>query len=149
MIKIRTRHKSLPFYLLGLGVAGFMLALAGFGLTSIVILLGLVFLLFRYATTPLSLFIARARYSIRLKFEIAIADISALFLFVSLFSFGAMDFMHKELHDIQELGTTQPFAVLRAGDDLENTHHSLLFKLTPILSVLSVLLAAVLGAAMA
>ena len=148
-IRIRTRHKSLLFYLLGLGVAWFMLALVGFGLTSIVILLGLVLLLIRYATTPLSLFIARARYSIRLKFEIAIAVISTLFLFVSLFSFGAMDFMHAELHDIQELGITQPFAVLRAVDDLEDTQHSLLFKLTPILSMVSVLLAAVLGAAMA
>ena len=148
-IRIRTRHKSLLFYLLGLGVAWFMLALAGFGFTSIVILLGLVLLFIRYATTPLSLFIARARYSIRLKFEIAIAVISTLFLFVSLFSFGAMDFMHEELHDIQELGITQPFAVLRAVNDLEDTQHSLLFKLTPILSVLSVLLAAVLGAAMA
>ena len=148
-IKIRTRHKSLLFYLLGLGVAGFMLALVGFGLTSIVILLGLVLLLLRYATKPLALFIARAGYSIRFKFEIAIAVISVLFLLVSLFSFGAMDFMHEELHDIQELGITQPFAVLQAVDDLENTQHSLLFELTPILSVASVLLAAVLGAAMA
>ena len=148
-ITIRAPQKSSLFFLLGLAVTGLMLVISGFGLVSIVVLLWLMFLLLRYATTPLSLFIARARYGIRLKFEIAVSVIGAMFLFVTLFSFGAMDFMHEELHDIQELAVTQPSLALQAVDDLEDTQHSFLFSATPFLSIMSVLLAGVLGAAMA
>ena len=148
-VTIRVPQKSSLFYLLGLAVTGLMLVISGFGLVSIAIILCLVFLLLRYATTPLSLFIARARYSIRLKFEIAVSVIGALFLFVTLFSFGAMDFMHKELHDIQELAAIQPSLALQAVNDLEDTQHGFLFSVTPFLSIMSVLLAGVLGAAMA
>jgi HAMP domain-containing protein len=135
--------------LVGLGVAGLMLASSGFGLMSVALLLGLTYLLLRFATTPLSLFIARIGCSIRWKFEIAIAGIAALLLAVGLISFGAMDFMHQGLHEIQELGSAQPLEALRAVDELEDTQHGPLFTLMPVFSVLGVIVAATLGAAMA
>ncbi len=137
------------FLFVGLGVAGTMLTLSGFGPIVVIALLGLTYLLLRFATEPLSLFIARIGYGIRWKFEIAIAVIAALVLVVGLISFGAMDFMHGGLHDIQALGPTQPLAVLRAVDDLEDTQHGPLFSLVPVFSVLGVIVAATLGAAMA
>ena len=126
-----------------------MLASSGFGLIAVTLLLGLTYLLLRFATGPLSLFIARIGYSIRWKFEIAIAVIAALVLAVGLISFDAMDFMHQGLHDIQELGPGQPLAALRAVDELGDTQHGPLFSLMPVFSVLGVIAAATLGAAMA
>lgn len=137
------------FLFVGLGVAGTMLTLSGFGPMAVIVLLGLTYLLLRFATEPLSLFIARIGYSIRWKFEIAIAVIAALVLAVGLISFGAMDFMHQGLHDIQDLGQNQPLAILSAVDELEDTQHGPLFSLMPVLSVLGVIAAATLGAAMA
>ena len=137
------------FLFVGLGAAGLMLTLSGFGFIVVIALLGLTYVLLRFATKPLSLFIARIDHSIRWKFEIAIAVIAALVLAVGLISFGAMDFMHKGLHDIQALGPSQPLAVLRAVDDLEDTQHGPLFSLVPVFSVLGVIVAATLGAAMA
>ena len=137
------------FLFVGLGIAGLMLTLSGFGLIVVIALLGLTYLLLRFATEPLSLFIARIGYSIRWKFEIAIAVIATLVLAVGLISFGAMDFMHQGLHDIQDLGPNQPLAILRAVDDLEDTQHGPLFSLMPVFSVLGVIVAATLGAAMA
>ena len=137
------------FLFVGLGVAGLMLASSGFGLMALTLLLGLTYLLLRFATGPLSLFIARIGCSIRWKFEIAIAVIAALVLAVGLISFGAMDFMHQGLHDIQDLAPNQPLAILRAVDDLEDTQHGPLFSLMPVFSVLGVIVAATLGAAMA
>ncbi len=137
------------FLFVGLGVAGLMLAWSGFGPLVVIVLLGLTYLLLRFATEPLSLFIARIGYSIRWKFEIAIAVIATLVLAVGLISFGAMDFMHQGLHDIQDLGPNQPLAILRAVDDLEDSQHGPLFSLMPVFSVLGVIAAATLGAAMA
>lgn len=137
------------FLFVGLGVAGLMLASSGFGLIAVTVLLGLTYLLLQFATGPLSLFIARIGWSIRWKFEIAIAVIAALVLAVGLISFGAMDFMHQGLHDIQELGPNEPLAILRSVDELEDTQHGPLFTLMPVFSVLGVIVAATLGAAMA
>ena len=137
------------FLFVGLGAAGLMMLASGFGPLSVVLLLGLTYLLLRFATAPLSLLIARVGYSIRLKFEIAIGLIAALVLAVGLISFGAMDFMHQGLHDIQDMGASQPIDVLRAVDELEDTQHGPLFKLMPVFSVLGVIVAATLGAAMA
>jgi len=103
----------------------------------------------RFAARRLSGFIARLGFSIRWKFEIAITVIAALSLCTALISFGAMNFMHSELHEIQELEETQASEVLQAVNALEDTQHGLLFSLTPILGVLGVVLGATLGAAMA
>ncbi len=134
---------------LSLGVAGLLLAKAGFGPLSALLLLGLLCLLLRFATRPLARIIARTACSIRWKFEIAIAIIAMVSLFTGLISVGAMKSMHNELHEIQELGASRPNEVLPAVDKLEDTQHGLLFTLTPILSMLGVILGATLGAAIA
>ena len=129
--------------------AGFLLAKAGFGIISVILLLGVLCLLLRFATRPLARFIARLACSIRWKFEIAIAIIASVSLFTGLISVGAMSTMHSELHEIQELGSSRPTDVLHAVNELEDTQHGLLFTLTPILSMLGVILGATLGAAIA
>ena len=134
---------------LSLGLAWLMLTLSNFGITSAIFILVLTYLLLRFGTMPLARIIARTGYSIRWKFEMAIVAIAVLFLSVSLISFGSMDFMHGKLHEIQELGATQPLEVLSAVAELEDTNHGLLFSLIPILGMLGVVLAAAVGTAMA
>ena len=134
---------------LGLGLAWLMLTLSNFGITSAIFILVLTYLLLRFGTMPLAKVIARIGYSIRWKFEMAIIAIAVLFLSVSLISFGSMEFMHDQLHEIQVLGSTQPSAVLPAVNELEDTNHGLLFSMIPILGMLGVDLAAAVGAAMA
>ncbi len=146
--RIRLRGDQLIFPL-SLGAAGLLLAKAGFSIVSVVLLLGVLCLLLRFATKPLARFIARLACSIRWKFEIAIAIIATVSLFTGLISVGAMSSMHTELHEIQELGASRPAEVLHAVDELEDTQHGLLFTLTPILSMLGVILGATLGAAIA
>ena len=137
------------FLLVGLGVAGLMMLASGFGPLRVMLLLGLTYVLLRFATAPLSLLIARVGYSVRLKFEVAIGLVAALVLAVGLISFGAMDFMHQGLHDIQDIDPNHPFEVLSAVGELEDTQHGPLFTLMPVFSVLGVIVAATLGAAMA
>ncbi len=146
--RIRIGRNQLIFAL-SFGVAALLLAMAGFGILSTMLLLGLLCLLLRFATRPLAQFIARIACSIRWKFEIAIAIIAMVSLFTGLISLGEMSSMHNELHEIQELGESRPTEVLHAVNQLEDTQHGLLFTLTPILSMLGVILGATLGAAMA
>lgn len=146
--QIRLRGNQLIFPL-SLGGAGLLLAKVGFGVISVIFLLGFLCLLLRFATKPLARFIARLACSIRWKFEIAIALIATVSLFTGLISVGAMSSMHTELHEIQELGASRPADVLHAVDELEDTQHGLLFTLTPTLSMLGVILGATLGAAIA
>ncbi len=145
---MRIRQNQL-FLFVGLGAAGLLMLASGFDPLQVLFMLGLTYLLLRFATAPVSLLIARIGYSIRLKFEVAIGVVAALVLAVGLISFGAMDFMHQGLHDIQDIGPGQPFDVLRAVDELEDTQHGALFTLMPVFSVLGVIVAATLGAAMA
>ena len=136
--------------LLGLGVAGLIWSVSGQGSLAVVLLIAILYLLvFRYGTLPLARLIARAGYSIRWKFEVAIVVIAVLFLSVGLISFDSMDFMHKELHEIQDIGPDRSFEVLLAVDKLEDTNHGPLFKLVPWLGAMGVLVGAALGAAMA
>ena len=143
------RKSSSRGIVLGLGVAGITLRLSGFAPIEVIGLLGLVYLVLRFGTKPLSQFIARRGYSVRWKFEMAIAVVGALFFIVNLINIEAMNFMHRELHGIQEFGTSQQSDVLSAINVLEDTHHGFLFSLIPFLGVFGVLLTAVLGAAMA
>ena len=145
-LRLHPKQLVIPLSLAG---AGLLLAKAGFGILSVILLLGLLCLLLRFATKPLARFIARLACSIRWKFEIAIAVIATVSLFTGLISVGAMSSMHNELHQIQELGASRPAEVLSAVNELEDTQHGLLFTLTPILSMLGVILGATLGAAIA
>ena len=107
------------------------------------VLLGVIYLILRLTTKPFSRVIARLGYSIRWKFEIGIAVIAVLFLIVSLIQIGAMNFMHGELHGIQDLEPGQVGAAINA---LEDTHHGSFYRLLPFLGVLG---AAAVGGAMA
>ena len=146
--KIKLGWKQISL-LLGLFFGLIALETSGFSFRQAVILLGVVYLVLGFATQPLSRVIARLGFSIRWKFEFAIAIIAALFFIVTLIQVRAMDFMHHELHDIQELGLERPDEVLRAVNDLEDTHHGSLFKTIPVFGVLGVLGATALGAALA
>ena len=114
-----------------------------------IVLLGVIFLTLRFTTRPLAIFIARLDYSIRWKFELGVAAIAALFLLVSLIQIRAMNFMHDELHVIQDVGAVRPADVLAAVNELEDTHHGPLYKMLPFLAILGVLGASAIGAAMA
>ena len=144
-----------PILLIASGaVTALMLSLSGLGAVSMMIVLGAMYPFVWLASKPLSRFIARTSYSVRWKFEFAIAAISALFLVVSLFNYGAMGFMHTEVHDIKEiidsqLPTRDGQIIREALEDLENKQHGFLFRMTPILGSAGVLFAAALGAAMA
>ena len=137
---------------------GFVLLVAWLTLVSsefdplvALVLLGVIYLILRFTTKPLSRIIARLGYSIRWKFEVGIAVIAVLFLIVSLIQIGAMTFMHDELHEVQGLmrDTRDIIQVAPAIRDLEQTHHGAFYRLLPFLGVLGVLGAAAVGGAMA
>ena len=90
--------------LVGLVGAIGTLLVSAFGPVAVIFLLGLAYLVLRYSIEPLSQFIARLGYSIRWKQEVAITVIAGLFLIVTFIHVQAMNFMHDELHTIQELG---------------------------------------------
>ena len=115
------------------------------------VLLGVIYLVLRYTTKPLARVIARFGYSIRWKFEAGIVVIAALFLVVSLIQIGAMNFMHDEIHGIQDVmrDTQDTRQVAPSIRDLERTHHGPFYRLLPFLGVLGVVGAAAVGAAMA
>ncbi len=141
--------RSLLILVLGLGVVGLMSIPSNRSVVSLIILLVLTYLLLQFATRPLAWLIARIGLSIRWKLEVATVIIAILFLSVGLITFGAMEFMHDELHEIQEIGPSRPAQVLRAVDALEDTNHGTFFTLMPFLSALGVVVSATVGAAMA
>ena len=162
--KLRIDRRLLLVIPVSLVITGLMLALSGFGTVSIIVLILPAYVLLWLTTKPLSYRLARIRYSIRWKFEIAIAGLAALFLVVALISFGAMDKMHDGLHDIQDLMDTQKASqslstgawtahsrsqVRTAVEDLEDSRHGILFTLIPVFGLLGVLGAAALGTSMA
>jgi signal transduction histidine kinase len=113
------------------------------------IFLGILAVIVRLTSGPLSRWIARIRLSVRWKILGAIAIMGALMVIVSVVNIVAMDYMHTELHDIQDLGRTQPAAVLSAVNELESTQHGAFFSLAPLLSILAALVAFILGIAIA
>ena len=152
------------FIALVLVLAALTLGTSGFNPIEVILLLGLMSIVLRMATRPLSRFIARLGYSIRWEFESAIAIVAVLFLIISLIQVAAMDYMHNGLHDIQDLMTsrlggqlpavTHDLDETRQGmfgaiNDLEDTHHGGFYRLIPVLAVLGVFGAASLGTAMA
>ena len=96
--------RSLLILVLGLGVVGLMSIPSNRSVVSLIILLVLTYLLLQFATRPLAWLIARIGLSIRWKLEVATVIIAILFLSVGLITFGAMEFMHDELHEIQKIG---------------------------------------------
>jgi signal transduction histidine kinase len=132
--------------LAALGVAvGGILAVALFLLVFGALLVGWV----RLSSGLVSRVIARWPVSIRWKIVAALASIGGLVFFSTVVNFQAMDYMHQELHEIQELGLANPSLVLRAVDDLESTQHGAFFDLTPLFALAGALIALCLGAGIA
>ena len=134
--------------LLVLSATGYVLAISGFDIAVVILVPVLVFVLLRYVSVPLSTVIARTNTSIRWKFEVVLAGLSVLFLLVSLITFGAMDFIHQHLHDIQDIALASPAEALRAVNELEDTQHGILFSNVPVFGLFGIL-AAAFGSALA
>ena len=134
--------------LLVLSATGYVLAISGFDIAVVILVPVLVFVLLRYVSAPLSTLIARTNTSIRWKFEVVLAGLSVLFLLVSLITFGAMDFIHQHLHDIQDIALASPAEALRAVNELEDTQHGILFSNVPVFGLFGIL-AAAFGSALA
>ena len=84
--------------------------------------------------------VARLRLSIHWKILGAISVMGALMVVTSLVSIAAMDYMHTELHEIEDLGGQRPSQILTAVYDLEQTQHGAFFSLAPLLSILGAVL---------
>jgi signal transduction histidine kinase len=98
---------------------------------------------------PLSGWVARRRLSIRWKILGAILVMGALMVVTSVVSIAAMDYMHAELHSIQELRSTSPSALAAAVDELEQTQHGPFFSFMPLFSILGAIAVFTLGVAIA
>ena len=118
-------------------------------LIPILILVGVVAGLVRLTSGPLSRWVARLRLGIGWKILGAISIMGGLMIAITLVNIAAMDYMHTELHAIEDLGGQQPSQVLNAVYDLEQTQHGTFFSNAPFLSILGAIIAFVLGIAIA
>ncbi|MEX0782537.1 MAG: histidine kinase [Dehalococcoidia bacterium] len=149
-----TEHKwlvaSLGLGLPGVAVLG-VLAGAGVlgGLAFLVIVIGLTVGFFKLTSGPVSRGLSRTRMSIGWKVGLILSSIIALVVFVAVVNLEAMNYMHTEVHEIQELGSTEPLRVRGAVDELERTSHGALFDLAPFVALLGGMLAVGLGIGMA
>ena len=110
-----------------------------------VALIGLV----KLASGPLSRWVARLRLGIAWKVLGAISIMAVLMVAISVVSIEAMDYMHTELHQIQELPGSAPSGVSRAVDELADTQHGAFFSLLPLFSMLGAVFLFVFGIAIA
>jgi len=143
--------RRLLLWAAGLTVAAFVVLAASFGpgVIPLIIMLAVLYGGFRLAIGPLPRFIARIGYSIRWKILVAISVMAAVSIFVSVVNIAAMDYMHTELHEIQDLTYLSPIRAQLALDDLANDQHGPFFSLMPFLSLLAALVALGLGVAIA
>lgn len=135
------RHKNIAACLGGVALLGLLVARAGPGALGVVpfliVLAGVVYGLFLFASGPLARLVARVSWSVRWKLLTVIGVTGVLLVGVSIINVTAMDYMHQELHKIQALeGTDLPDA-LAAVDELENEQHGLLGS-TPMLGFLAI-----------
>jgi len=141
------------YLLLVLGLvatAGLLLAIfvesAIFAAVPPIIMLAVLYGGFRVVIGPLPRLIGRIGLSIRWKVLGAVAIMGAVSILAAVVNIMAMDYMHEELHQIQEL---PPFQVRPAVDSLEDTQHGAFFSFMPLFSVLAALMAMGLGVAIA
>src|SRR3972149_7170460 len=135
--------RRLLLWAAGLTVAAFVVLSASFGpgVMPLIIMLAVLYGGFRLVIGPLPRFIARIGYSIRWKILVAISVMAAVSIFVSVVNIAAMDYMHTELHEIQDLTYLSPVRARLALDDLANAQHGPFFSLMPFLSLLAALVA--------
>lgn len=143
-----SEHKATSFLAAAALACGILVAIIEPGVISPFIILGIIAGGMRIVAPPLSRRVSRVRLSIRWKILGAISLMAALMVGVSIVNIEAMDYMHLELHAVQDLGQN-PSAVLAAVDELENTQHGPFFSLAPLLSMLAAILAMTLGIAVA
>jgi signal transduction histidine kinase len=158
-MEILSRHKALAvslglaLSLVGvLGVLAAVGAIPGWAVASIVFLYLLIALMvgfFKLTAGVLSRGLSRARIGIRWKVGLVLSSIIALVVFVAVVNFQAMDYMHTEVHEIQDLGESEPLSVPGAVDDLEQTSHGPIFELAPFIALLGGMVALGLGVGMA
>ncbi|MDO8614875.1 MAG: sensor histidine kinase [Dehalococcoidia bacterium] len=103
----------------------------------------------RLSSGWLSRRMARLRLGIAWKILGTISIMGALMIAITLVNIGAMDYMHTELHEIEDVGGQRPSQVLNAVYDLEQTQHGTFFSNAPLLSILGAIIAFVLGIAIA
>ncbi len=132
-----------------LSALGLMPAWVASSLAFLFVVIGLTVGLFKLASGPLARAVSAANVSIRWKVGLALATIIALVVFVAIVNIQAMDYMHEEIHQLQELGRTDPQAVPAAVDDLEQTQHGPIFEFSPFVALLGGMAALGLGVGMA
>jgi signal transduction histidine kinase len=120
-----------------------------YGVIPVVILGGALIGLVKLASGPLSRWVARLRLGIAWKVLGAISIMGVLMVAISVVNIEAMDYMHMELHQIQELPGSAPSDVSRAVDELEGTQHGTFFSLMPLFSILGAVFLFVFGIAIA
>ncbi|MGH2607935.1 MAG: ATP-binding protein [Tepidiformaceae bacterium] len=154
-----TEHKWLVASL-GLGFFGLLvlglLAVAGVipgwvvgSLVFLAVVIGLTVGFFKLTSGPVSRALSRTRMSMSWKVGLILSSIIALVVFVAVVNLQAMNYMHTEIHEIQELGDTEPLRVRGAVDELERTSHGAVFDLAPFIALLGGMLAVGLGIGMA
>jgi len=126
-----------------------LLALIGPGIIFLFVMIGIIYGLVRVTAAVLSRPVSRIPLSIRWKILGAILLMGVLLIVVSVVNAAAMDYMHTELHEIQNVGGGGPLYVLAAVDRLENTQHGAFFSFLPLLSVLGGIAALAVGVAIA
>lgn len=141
--------------IVALGLAGGVVSLALlapeviFAALPLIVLLGLGYLAVRLVFGPLPRLIAGIRLSIRWKVLGAVFVLAVLSILVSLINIGAMDYMHTELHEIQEIQGVDPGRAQLAVNELAEAQHGPFFSLMPFLSLLGALAGLGLGVAVA
>ena len=118
------------------------------GLTFLVVILAVFFGGFRIVTGPLPRIVGRLKYSIRWKVLGAIGILGAVSLVAVVANNFAMNYMHEELHRIQEIWF-DPARARAELDALEQEQHGVVFSFLPFLSFLAALAAAAFGVAIA
>ena len=145
-----TRHRFISLGLAGVAALGLLLAVArpeALGAIPFLLVVGgLLYAVFLFASGPLARLVARVGLSVRWKVLTAIGVTAGLLVGVSIINIAAMDYMHQELHNIQALENTRPADALSAVDELESKQHGL-FGLTPLLGLLALPIVLGLGVA--
>ncbi len=148
-VRMLAGHKR-PLLIVGaVAACGLLIAFVGPGFLPLLVMLAVLYGGFRLVVGPLPRFVARIRASIRWKVLVAISVLAAVSIFATAVNFAAMDYMHNELHDIQDLWNTDRIQARLAVDNLASAQHGPFFSLLPLLTFLAAIMALGLGIAIA
>jgi signal transduction histidine kinase len=149
-LAIIMRHKFVAVAVGGVVLVGLLVGLGGTDALGVipflVVVAGLVYGLFLFASGPLARLVARVPWSVRWKLLTVIGITGALLIGVSIINVTAMNYMHDELHNIQALESSSLASALAAVDELEEEQHGLLGS-TPLIGFLAIPVVVGLGVA--